>query len=64
MSKEDKIMETYEFEINGTMVTTSTDKKLNISDVIVSLAKSLNDDDVNVEDCLFKGKKKYNNEII
>lgn len=57
-------METYEFEINGTMVTMSTDKKLNISDVIVSLAKSLNDDDVNVEDCLFKGKKKYNNEIM
>jgi len=38
-------------------------KKLNISDVIVSLAKSLNGDDVNLEDCIFKGKKKYNKEI-
>ena len=52
-------METYEFEINGTMLTITTDKKLNISDVIVSLCKSLNGDDVNIEDCIFKGKKKY-----
>lgn len=37
----------------------NTDKKLHI----VSLAKSLNGDDVNVEDCIFKGKKKYYKEI-
>jgi hypothetical protein len=41
----------------------NTDKKLNISDVIVSLAKSLNGDDVNIEDCIYKGKKKYYKEI-
>lgn len=56
-------METYGFEIDGAIVTITTDKKLNISDVIVSLVKSLNGDDVNVEDCIFKGKKKYYNEI-
>ena len=56
-------METYEFEIDGTIVKITTDKKLNISDVIVSLAKSLNGDDVNIEDCIFKGKKKYYKEI-
>ena len=32
---------------------------LMISDVIVSLSKQLNGDDVNVEDCISKGKKKY-----
>jgi methylaspartate ammonia-lyase len=56
-------METYEFEIYGTIVKITTDKKLNISDVIDSLAKSLNGDDVNVEDCIYKGKKKYYKEI-
>ena len=50
-------------EINGTEVELTLDKKLDISDVIVSLAKSLNGDDVNVEDCIFKGKKKYYKEI-
>jgi hypothetical protein len=40
-----------------------SNEKLNISDVIVSLAKSLNGDDVNIEDCIYKGKKKYYKEI-
>ena len=39
------------------------DEKLNISDVIVSLSKHLNGEDVNVEDCIYKGKKKYFKEI-
>jgi tmRNA-binding protein len=56
-------METYEIEINGTIVKITTDKKLNISDVIVSLSKHLNGDDVKVEDCIYKGKKKYFKEI-
>jgi hypothetical protein len=56
-------METYEIEINGTIVKITTDKKLNISDVIVSLSKHLNGEDVNVEDCIYKGKKKYIKEI-
>ena len=50
-------------EINGTEVELTLDKKLNISDVIVSLSKRMNGDDVNVEDCIFKGKKKYYKEI-
>jgi len=37
--------------------------KLDISDVIVSLSKQLNGDNVNVEDCIYKGKKKYYKEI-
>jgi len=32
-------MEIYEIEINGTIVKITTDKKLNISDFIVSLSK-------------------------
>jgi len=56
-------METYEFEINGTIVKITTDKKLNISDIINSLSKSLNGDDVNVNDCVYTGKKKYLKEI-
>jgi hypothetical protein len=50
-------------EINGTEVELTLDKKLDISDVIVSLSKQMNGDDVNVEDCIYKGKKKYYNEI-
>jgi hypothetical protein len=37
--------------------------ELGISDVIVSLSKQLNGDDVKVEDCIYKGKKKYYKEI-
>lgn len=50
-------------EINGTEVELTLDKKLDISDVIVSLSKRMNGDDVKVEDCIFKGKKKYYKEI-
>ena len=56
-------METYEIEINGTIVKITTDKKLNISDVIVSLSKHLNGDDIKVEDCIYKGKKNFKQEI-
>jgi len=41
-----------------------TQKELNISDVIVSLSKHLNGEDVKVEDCIYKGKKKYYKEIM
>ena len=50
-------------EVNGTEVELTLDKKLDISDVIVSLSKQLNGDDVKVEDCIYKGKKKYYKEI-
>ena len=50
-------------EINGTEVELTLDKKLDISDVIVSLSKQMNVDDVKVEDCIYKGKKKYYKEI-
>lgn len=50
-------------EVNGTEVELTLDKKLDISDVIVSLSKQLNGDGVNVEDCIYKGKKKYYKEI-
>jgi hypothetical protein len=50
-------------EVNGTEVELTLDKKLDISDVIVSLSKQLNGDDVKVEDCIYKGKKKYCKEI-
>lgn len=50
-------------EINGTEVELTLDKKLDISDVIVSLSKKMNGDDVKVEDCIYKGKKKYYKEI-
>ena len=32
-------------------------------DIITTIAKKFNGDDVNVEDCLYKGKKKYNKTI-
>jgi hypothetical protein len=50
-------------EINGTEVELTLDKKLDISDVIVSLSKQMNGDDAKLEDCIFKGKKKYYKEI-
>jgi hypothetical protein len=50
-------------EVNGTEVELTLDKKLDISDVIVSLSKQLNGDDIKVEDCIYKGKKKYYKEI-
>jgi tmRNA-binding protein len=50
-------------EVNGTEVELTLDKKLDISDVIVSLSKHLNGEDVKVEDCIYKGKKKYYKEI-
>jgi hypothetical protein len=50
-------------EVNGTEVELTLDKKLDISDVIVSLSKQLNGDDVKLEDCIYKGKKKYYKEI-
>jgi hypothetical protein len=50
-------------EVNGTEVELTLDRKLDISDVIVSLSKQLNGDDVKVEDCIYKGKKKYYKEI-
>ena len=50
-------------EVNGTEVELTLDKKLDISDVIVSLSKQLNGDDVKVEDCIYKGKNKYYKEI-
>ena len=50
-------------EINGTEVELTLNKKLDISDVIVSLSKQMNGDDVKVEDCIYKGKKKYYKEI-
>jgi hypothetical protein len=51
-------------EINGTEVELTLDKKLNMSDVIVSLSKQMNGDDVKVEDCIFKGKKKYYKKLL
>lgn len=50
-------------EVNGTEVELTLDKKLDISDVTVSLSKHLNGEDVNVEDCIYKGKKKFKQEI-
>jgi hypothetical protein len=50
-------------EVNGTEVELTLDKKLDISDVIVSLSKHLNGKDVKVEDCIYTGKKKYYKEI-
>ena len=50
-------------EINGTEVELKLDKKLDIPDVIVSLSKKMNGDDVNVEDCIYKGKKKFKQEV-
>jgi hypothetical protein len=50
-------------EVNGTEVELTLDKKLDISDFIVSLSKQLNGDDIKVEDCIYKGKKKYYKEI-
>ena len=50
-------------EINGTEVELTLDKKLDMSDFIVSLSKQMNGDDVKVEDCIYKGKKKYYKEI-
>ena len=50
-------------EIYGTDVELTLDKKLDISDVIVSLAKQMNGDAVKVEECIYKGKKKYFSEI-
>jgi hypothetical protein len=50
-------------EVNGTEVELTLGKKLDISDVIVSLSKHLNGDIVKVEDCIYKGKKKYYKEI-
>ena len=50
-------------EINGTEVELTLDKKLDIPDVIVSLSKKMNGDDVNVEDCIYKGKKKFKQEV-
>jgi hypothetical protein len=50
-------------EVNGTEVELTLDKKLDISDVIVSLSRQLNGDDVKLEDCIYKGKKKYYKEI-
>lgn len=50
-------------EVNGTEVELTLDKKLDISDVIVSLSKHLNGEDVKVEDCIYKGKKKYYKKI-
>jgi len=35
----------------------------NPMDIITTIAKKFNGDDVNVEDCLYKGKKKYNKTI-
>ena len=34
-----------------------------LSSLDSNLAKSLNGDDVNIEDCIYKGKKKYYKEI-
>tara|TARA_B110000008_G_C16946178_1_gene554545 strand:+ start:666 stop:833 length:168 start_codon:yes stop_codon:yes gene_type:complete len=52
-----------DLEVNGTEVELTLDKKLDISDVIVSLSKHLNGEDVKVEDCIYKGKKKYHKKI-
>jgi hypothetical protein len=35
----------------------------NLNNIITNLAKSLNGDDVNIDDCIYIGKKKYNQEI-
>ena len=48
-----------DLEVNGTEV----ELTLDISDVIVSLSKHLNGEDVKVEDCIYKGKKKYHKKI-
>lgn len=50
-------------EINGTEVELTLDKKLDIYDVIVSLSKQLNGNDVKVEDSIYKGKKKFKQEV-
>jgi hypothetical protein len=54
-----KSKEKVKIEINGTEVELTLDKKLDISDVIVSLSKQMNGDDVKVENCIYKGKKKF-----
>jgi len=43
--------------------TTQLDNRDKTSDVIDFLSKQLNGDDVNLEDCIYKGKKKYYKEI-
>ncbi len=50
-------------EINGTEVELVLDKKSDMPDLISSLCKKLNGEDVKVEDCIYKGKKKYYKEI-
>ena len=50
-------------EINGTEVELVLDKKLDMPDLISSLSKNLNGEDVSVEDSIYKGKKKYYKEI-
>jgi hypothetical protein len=50
-------------EINGTEVELALDKKLDMPDLISSLCKNLNGEDVSVEDSIYKGKKKYYKEI-
>ena len=37
--------------------------KSNVDNIITALAKSLNGDNVNVNDCIYKGKKKFIQEI-
>lgn len=56
-------MKTYKFEINGTYVKITTDETIDIIDLINELSKTLNSDDVNVEECIFTGKKKFRQEI-
>jgi hypothetical protein len=52
-----------EAEINGIEFELMIDKKSDISEFITKLAEQLNDDNVNVEDCIYKGKKKYCKDI-
>jgi len=39
------------------------DKKMDMSEFVVTLSKQMNGDDVKLEDCIYKGKKKYYKEI-
>lgn len=55
-------MKQYEFEIAGKKVVLNFDELLDISDVMISLSKQLNGD-VDVEKCIYKGKKKFYQEI-
>jgi hypothetical protein len=57
--------ENCDIEITGTIVKVSVAElgRFAAADFIAKLAKSFNGDDVNVDDCIYKSKKKYKQQL-